>query len=115
MNELDLTLTPDTIPYANLKAQYRAIKPEIDTAVLNALENSTFILGPDVAAFENEFAAYIGAPYAVGVNSGTSALHLCLLAAGVGPGDEVITSPFTFVASVAAIRKLLMERSILDG
>src|SRR5207253_6192125 len=60
-------------------------------------------LGPEVAAFEKEFAEYCQASYAVGVNSGTSALHLALLAAGVGPGDEVITVPYTFFATVAAI------------
>ena len=61
------------------------------------------MLGEDVAAFEEEFAAYCGAKHAIAVNTGTSALHLSLLAAGVGPGDEVITVPFTFVASVSAI------------
>jgi len=93
-----------TIPLADLKAQYHSIKIEIDAAVSRALENSTFILGPDVKAFEEEFAAYSEAAYGIGVNSGTSALHLALLAAGVGPGDEVITTPFTFLATAAAIR-----------
>jgi dTDP-4-amino-4,6-dideoxygalactose transaminase len=91
------------IPYVDLKAQYRAIKPEIDAAIAHALENAQFILGPAVAAFEKEFAQYTGGAVAIGVNSGTSALHLALLAAGIGPGDEVITVPFTFVATVAAI------------
>jgi len=91
------------IPFADLKAQYHSIKGEIDTAVAKVLESSQFILGDEVAAFEEEFAAYCQARYAVGVNSGTSALHLALLAAGIGPGDEVITVPFTFVATVAAI------------
>ncbi len=66
-------------------------------------ESGHFVLGSEVAAFGNEFAAYCGAQYAVAVNSGTSALHLALLAAGVGPGDEVLTTPFTFYATVAAI------------
>src|SRR5215468_4338655 len=92
------------IPYLDLKAQYRSIKPEIDAAVLKVLESSEFVLGSEVAKFEEEFAAYCGARHAVGVNSGSSALHLALLAAGVGPGDEVITVPFTFVATTAAIR-----------
>ena len=92
------------LPFVDLKAQYHSIKSEIDAAVSNILETSQFILGKEVAAFEEEFAAYCGADHAVGVNSGTSALHLALLAAGVGPGDEVITVPFTFVATVAAIR-----------
>ena len=92
------------VPYSDLKAQYRAIKSEVDAAVLKVLESSEFVLGSEVAAFEEEFAAYSGAAYGIGVNSGTSALHLALLAAGVGPGDEVITVPFTFVATTAAIR-----------
>ena len=91
------------IPYVDLKAQYRSIKSEIDAAIAHALENAQFILGPAVAAFEKEFAQYTGAAAAIGLNSGTSALHLALLAAGIGPGDEVITVPFTFVATVAAI------------
>lgn len=89
--------------YADLKAQYLTIKEEIDAAIARAVDTSSFILGSEVEAFEQEFAAYQNARHAIGVNSGTSALHLALLAAGVGPGDEVITVPFTFVASVAAI------------
>jgi dTDP-4-amino-4,6-dideoxygalactose transaminase len=92
------------IPYVDLKAQYHSIKSEIDAAVLRVLESTQFILGDEVAAFEREFASYCQAPDSVAVNSGTSALHLALLAAGIGPGDEVITTPFTFVATVAAIR-----------
>jgi len=91
------------IPFLDLKVQYHSIKEEIDAAVFRVLESSQFVLGDEVAAFEKEFADYSGAKYGVGVNSGTSALHLALLAAGVGPGDEVITVPFTFVATVAAI------------
>ena len=91
------------IPFLDLKAQYFSIKAEIDRAVLGTLESGQFILGEEVSEFEREFAAYCGTQYAVAVNTGTSALHLALLAAGVGPGDEVITVPFTFVATVAAI------------
>jgi dTDP-4-amino-4,6-dideoxygalactose transaminase len=91
------------IPFVDLPAQYRALKPEIDAAVATVFENAQFILGPAVAAFERDFASFCHASEAIGVNSGTSALHLSLLAAGVGPGDEVITVPFTFVATVAAI------------
>lgn len=91
------------IPIVDLKAQYYSIKDEIDRAIAGVLESSQFILGKEVAAFEAEFASYCGAAHAIGVNSGTSALHLALLASGVGPGDDVITVPFTFVASVAAI------------
>jgi dTDP-4-amino-4,6-dideoxygalactose transaminase len=91
------------IPFIDLKAQYQSIKEEIDLAVSKVLESSQFVLGDEVAAFEESFAAYCGAHYGIAVNSGTSALHLALLAAGIGPGDEVITVPFTFVATVAAI------------
>ena len=91
------------IPLVDLKAQYRAIQPEIDAAVAGVLGSGQFVLGQEVAAFEAEFAAYCQAGHSIGVNSGTSALHLALLAAGIGPGDEVITVPFTFVATVGAI------------
>jgi dTDP-4-amino-4,6-dideoxygalactose transaminase len=92
------------IPFVDLKAQYHNIKEEINAAIARVLESSQFVLGDEVAAFEEEFAAYCGARYGIAVNSGTSALHLALLAADIGPGDEVITVPFTFVATVAAIR-----------
>lgn len=91
------------IPFIDLKAQYHSIKEEIDAAIAGVLESSQFILGDEVAAFEREFAAYCQADFGVALNSGTSALHLALLASGIGPGDEVITVPFTFVATVAAI------------
>jgi dTDP-4-amino-4,6-dideoxygalactose transaminase len=91
------------IPLVDVKAQYRGIKPEIDEAIARVLESGQFVLGDEVAAFEREFAAYSGAAHGVGVSSGTAALHLALVAADIGPGDEVITVPFTFVASVAAI------------
>ncbi len=92
------------IPLVDLKAQYLSIKDEIDAAIAEVFESSQFILGDQVAAFESEFAAYCQARYALGVNSGTSAQHLALLAAGVRPGDEVITVGYTFVATVASIR-----------
>jgi dTDP-4-amino-4,6-dideoxygalactose transaminase len=91
------------IPYLDLKAQYRSIQEEIRYAIEGVLESGQYVLGDEVAAFESEFAAYAGAAHGVALNSGTSALHLALLAAGVGPGDEVITVPFTFVATVAAV------------
>lgn len=91
------------IPFVDLKAQYKSIQHEIEPAIRGVLESGQFILGSEVAAFEREFAAYCQAAHGIGVNTGTSALHLSLLAAGVGPGDEVITVPFSFVATVAAI------------
>ncbi|MCC6586640.1 MAG: DegT/DnrJ/EryC1/StrS family aminotransferase [Bryobacterales bacterium] len=91
------------VPFLDLKQQYLGIKGEILAAVSNVFESTQFVLGKEVAAFEEEFAAFSGAKYGIAVNSGTSALHLALLAAGVGPGDEVITVPCTFVATVAAV------------
>jgi dTDP-4-amino-4,6-dideoxygalactose transaminase len=91
------------IPLIDLGAQYRELKDEIHAAVAGVFESSQFVLGKEVAAFEEEFAAYCQAAHGVGVNSGASSLHLALLAAGIGPGDEVITVPFTFYATVAAI------------
>jgi len=96
-------MTEIKVPYLDLKAQYRSIKPEIDAAIARVLESCQFVLGPEVAEFEKAFAAYCGTDQCIALNSGTSALHLALLAAGVGPRDEVITVPFTFVASVAAV------------
>jgi dTDP-4-amino-4,6-dideoxygalactose transaminase/acetyltransferase-like isoleucine patch superfamily enzyme len=97
------TGTTVAVPFVDLKAQYQSIKADIQQALNRVLDSSAFILGEEVAAFEQEFAAYCGARYGLAVNSGTSALHLALLAAGIGPGDEVITVPFTFVATAAAI------------
>jgi dTDP-4-amino-4,6-dideoxygalactose transaminase len=91
------------IPLVDLKAQYKALKPDIDRAIQEVLDESQFILGPAVTSFERDFATFCGSAEAIGVNSGTSALHLALLAAGVRPGDDVITVPFTFVATVSAI------------
>jgi len=91
------------IPFLDLQSQYQSIKDEILDAVTACLESTQYTLGKEVAAFEEEFAAYSGGQLGVGVNSGTSALHLALLAAGINPGDEVITVSCTFVATVAAI------------
>ena len=93
----------EPIPFLDIQAQQRELREEILEAVRRVVESGQFILGPEVAAFEREFAEYCGAAHGVGVNSGTSALHLALLAAGVKPGDEVITVPYTFFATVAAI------------
>ncbi len=91
------------IPMVDLKAQYHALKTEIDTAIADVLENTQFILGPNVQQLEREIAHYLSAPHAISCASGTDALHLALAAAGIGPGDEVITSPFTFIATAEAI------------
>ena len=91
------------VPFLDLKAQYDSIREEVNTAVLGVFESTQFVLGDAVAGFEKSFAAYCGAEHAVALNTGTSALHLALLAAGIGPGDEVITVSMTFVATTAAI------------
>jgi dTDP-4-amino-4,6-dideoxygalactose transaminase len=91
------------IPILDLKAQYASIRDEVAVAIQGVLDSCQFTLGNEVFALEKEFSAYCKATEAIGVNSGTSALHLALLAAGIGPGDEVITIPFTFVATAAAI------------
>jgi dTDP-4-amino-4,6-dideoxygalactose transaminase len=91
------------IPFVDLRAQYSGIKAEIGAAIAHVLDSGQYVLGEEVETFEREFAADCGAAHGVAVNTGTSALHLALLGAGVGPGDEVITVPFTFVATAAAI------------
>jgi dTDP-4-amino-4,6-dideoxygalactose transaminase len=91
------------IAFIDLHAQYESIKSEINDAVLGVLASGRYVLGPEVERFEHDFAKFQQAAYGVGVNSGTSALHLALLAAGIGPGDEVITVSMTFFATTAAI------------
>jgi dTDP-4-amino-4,6-dideoxygalactose transaminase len=91
------------IPFVDLKAQYLGIRDEVDAAIRGILETCQFTLGAEVAAFEREFASFQQAAHGIGVNTGTSALHLSLLAAGIGKGDEVITVPFTFMATASAI------------
>jgi dTDP-4-amino-4,6-dideoxygalactose transaminase len=94
-----------TIPLVDLKAQYDSIKDELDTVIHRVVQSGQFILGPEVKAFEEEMAAYCGTKYAVGVASGTDALHLALLACGIKNGNEVITTPFTFIATAESIAK----------
>ncbi|WP_108372853.1 DegT/DnrJ/EryC1/StrS aminotransferase family protein [Limnohabitans sp. T6-5] len=87
----------------DLVAQYRDLQPQLEPALLGALNAAQFILGPNVQAFEKEAAAYLGVAHAISCANGTDALHLALLAADIGPGDEVITTPFTFIATAEAI------------
>ena len=93
-----------TIPMVDLKGQYETLKSEIDSAILQALGETRFILGPNVQAFDQEAAEYLGVNHAISCANGTDALHLALLASGIQPGDEVITSAFTFIATAEAIR-----------
>jgi dTDP-4-amino-4,6-dideoxygalactose transaminase len=92
-----------TIPILDLKAQYEAYRQEIDAAILDVVASGHFILGPNVRALEQEIAAYVGCQHAVGLASGTDALFLALQALGIGPGDEVITTSFTFIATASTI------------
>ncbi len=91
------------VPFLDLGRQYAAIEREIDAAMKRVLSSSAFILGPDVAALERDIGAYVGCRYAVGVASGSDALRLALAALNIGQGDEVITTPFTFIASANTI------------
>lgn len=94
---------PVAVPFMDLKRQFANLREEVLPALEEVCADAAFILGSRVVEFENAFAAYIGVKHCIAVNSGTSALHLALLAAGVGPGDEVITVPLTFVATSWAI------------
>ena len=95
-------MTP--VPFLDLKAQFAEVGAEITAALADVAASANYVLGPRVAAFEEAFARFTGARHCIAVNSGTSALHLALLAAGVGPGDEVIAPAMTFVATTWAIR-----------
>ncbi len=96
-------MTVTGVPFVDLKAQIDPFMGEINEAIANVVQNTAFILGSDVSRFESNFAAFCSARYAVGVDSGTSALELALRALGIGPGDEVITASNTFIATVLAI------------
>lgn len=93
------------VPLLDLRAQYATIRRDVERAVAELLESQQFVLGPAVERFEREIAEYTGAPHAVGVASGSDALLLALLALGVGPGDAVVTTPFTFFATASAVAR----------
>jgi dTDP-4-amino-4,6-dideoxygalactose transaminase len=102
------------VPLLDLKAQYASIKREIDAAIARVVESQHFILGPEVEALERDIAAYSQCSHAIGVASGTDAILVALMALGVGPGDEVITSPNTFVATATCIARLGAKAVFVD-
>jgi len=102
------------IPLVDLKRQYEDIKEEINEAISRVLASSDFILGKELELFENEFAAYCGVNFGLGVSSGTCGLHLAILAAGIGAGDEVITAANTFIATCLAISQAGAKPVLID-
>src|SRR6478752_1662407 len=95
-----------TVPMADLRAQYNSLRSEMMQVLLEVAASTQYVLGPRVEQFEQDFASFTGAKHCIGVNSGTSALHLALIGAGVGAGDEVITVPMTFIATAWGISYL---------
>ncbi len=100
---VDMSSKNEGIPFIDLKQGLSKIRSEIDSAISRILDETSYVLGPELDAFESEFASYCGARSCIGVNSGTAALHLALVCHDVGPGDEVITVPNTFIATAEAI------------
>jgi len=103
-----------SIPLVDLKAQYNEIKEEIDGSIKDVINSARFILGPKLEAFEKEYANFCGARHCVGVSSGTSAVHLALMASGIKPGDEIITVPNTFIATTECISLLGAKIKFVD-
>ena len=91
------------IPFINLQAQYQSYKEEIDAAIQRVLDSSQYVMGPEVKKLEQELSKYTGAKHAIACSSGTDALLLALMAIDIKPGDEVITTPFTFIATTEVV------------
>lgn len=104
----------DSVPLLDLHLQYRSIKQEILETLEKLLDSQRFVLGPEVESFEKEISEYCGVPHAVGVSSGTDALIISMMALGIGPGDEVITTPYTFFGTVGSIFRLGAKPIFVD-
>jgi len=102
------------IPFLDLKAQYQNMREQVLSSIEQVLESCEFILGPNVSAFEQEIAEYLGVKHAIGVGNGTDALVLILDALGIGPGDEVITTPYTFFATAECVSRLGAKPVFVD-
>ena len=94
------------IDFIDLKQQYRRLKPAIDERMQAVLNHGQYIMGPEVAELEKRLAEYVGVRHAIGISDGTTALQVAMMALGIGPGDEVITTPFTFIATAETISLL---------
>src|SRR4051812_9974795 len=106
--------TPTKVPFVDLTRLHAPLKADILARISSIIDRSAFVLGPEVEAFEKEFAAFIGSKHSVGVSSGLDALKLALLALGVGPGDEVITSASTFIATAYAASQVGAKPVLVD-
>jgi len=106
---------PTLVPFVDLKAQFRALRAEVVPRIEEVMEDATFVLGPDVTRFEENFASYIGSGYCIGVESGTAALQLTLEALNVGPGDEVIVPANTYIASALAVSAVGARPVLVDA
>jgi len=102
------------IPFLDLKVQYQTIREQVLSSIEQVLESCEFILGPNVSAFEQEIAEYLGVKHAIGVGNGTDALVLILDALGIGPGDEVVTAPYTFFATAECVSRLGAKPVFID-
>merc|ERR1711865_499314 len=107
-------LLKNQIPLVDLKANYKRIKGPVTEAMLSVIENTQFVLGPQVKAFEDNFAKWCGSKHAIGLNSGTDALYLALKFLDIGPGDEVITQGNTFIATVLGISNVGATPVLVD-